>query len=231
MQWNTLRARFFAAAIAAAVGMPLSSIAADSDKSGGKEKEKQSQSEKSEHRKLKAFELEHRDPQQIQQILALHKQTNGASAAHHPAARVGAAALSRQHKGLASAVDTENKILFVRGSEDEIQQVEKLVDAFDVKDGKLEKHKFCDLQLIPIRQKTAPQVQSTLTQLQLDHKLIQLGDLSLVVLREGDSEKSEKKLEQSEKVISKLDAKKSKSGEEDEERDGDKNKDKKEKDE
>jgi hypothetical protein len=199
-------------------------VPADESDKNQREGERQAQAEgegeKRKTRQLKAFDLEHRDPQQFQQILALRGQgaRPGAFGAQQqfpgrsaPGVRppgqqgVGSAQDAGQDR-LSIAIDAESKVLFVRGSEDQIEEVEKLVEAFDKPSDELEKHEFGDTRLIPVSQEQSQRVRATLAQLQLEHQMVSLGDVSLIAICPGDSDAEKQKAEQVEEVVAKLKA-------------------------
>ena len=171
--------------------------------------QKQDQEEKPqkpEPRKLRVFELEHRSPQQIQQLISLH----GQRPVHYgpggvPGTTVGYRGVPQQN--LSVAVDNEHKLVFLRGTEKQLGEVEELIDAFDVAEGDIKKQTFGDLHLIPVRGGMSNQVSSILGQLQLPAQLVQLGEVGLIVVRTGEEE--EDHLQQVEEVISRVESAKS----------------------
>lgn len=228
VHWSQLGA---ATLLAALLALPA---VAEDDKSGqdrnNDEQQAQSDkgSDKDQTRELKAFDLEHRKPQEIQQILALRKQAArtpaGTVAPGQPhAVRPRTAGFRPQQDRMALAADNENNVLFVRGSSDQIKEVEELVDALDVSAGDLEKKKIGDTRLIPISADSTARVRSALTQLQLDHQLMQLEDVSLIVVCTDGSDESEKKASQVEEVVSKLEADKDLGGSSEQDSDNDDN--------
>lgn len=159
---------------------------------------------------LRVFELKNRDPQQLITIISLVTQADSEAQAALPGQPGVAAGTPRiaGFRGVAgdrilTAASSEEKILFVRGSEDQIKEIEKLVNAFDVKDEQLQPHDFGDLRLVPIRGKDPSQVQSTLSQLNLSGQALRVGEMSLVVFRMDDGRDEQRK--QAEEVVKKLD--------------------------
>lgn len=203
-------------ALAAMLAMSVPALAQDDSDKKDKKNDGQSQAKKDEARELKAFDLEHRKPQEIQQILALRSQaeqrpqTPGQPAfqqQQQQQQQQQRTALFRPAKDrMAFAADSENDVLFVRGSKDQMKEVEEIVDALDVETDKLEKKKIGNTQLIPISQQSAAQVRVTLAQLQLKHQMLQIGDAGLLVICDDGSEKQEAQAKQIEEVLSKLDA-------------------------
>lgn len=164
-------------------------------------------------RQLQAFDLEHRSPQQMQQLLSLRSQSaigqpgqaiagRSANANRRTAFRPQFDAQER----MAFAVDNENNVLFVRGSKKQIKEIEDLVKALDVPADKLKKQKIGDTQLIPIHKDNVNQVRTTLSQLQLQHQLITVDDAAMVVVSHDGSDEQKAQAEQVETVISKLEA-------------------------
>jgi hypothetical protein len=164
-------------------------------------------------RQLQAFDLEHRSPQQMQQLLSLRSQ----SAIGQPGQAVAGRTtnpqqrtafrpqLDRQER-MAFAVDNENNVLFVRGSRQQIKEVEDLVKALDVSADKLKKQTIGETQLIPIHKDSANQVRTTLSQLQLPNQLITIGEAAMVVIAHDGSDEQKAHAEQVEQVITKLEA-------------------------
>jgi hypothetical protein len=129
--------------------------------------------ETNDERTLKIFELEHVDPQDIVRLLAMRDgQMAPGTAGFRGQVRdpfgTGARQVHAQDgRALMIAVHPEERLLFVRGSEEEIEKVEELVEAFDVEDGKVEKQQLNNMHLFPVDREKASQVQSTLSRLQL----------------------------------------------------------------
>lgn len=176
--------------------------------------------QKASPRQLQAFDLEHRTAQEIQQVLGLRWQSQALQSRTAPLdhqitpptsqRRVAARPQLDDEQGNTDhpvfAVDNKNKVLFVRGTEEQMGEVEKLISAFDVPAHELKKQQAGDTQLIPICKENMSQVRSTLSQLQLDHKLITMGDAALVIICQDDSEDSQAQAQQIEEVIGKLKA-------------------------
>lgn len=153
--------------------------------------------------KLKVFKLKHCQPSELAQLFAarhtnyppeltVQAQTSQAQAA---------TASPRSAEPLHTAFDDAKRLLLVRGSPRQIQELEKLVKSFDMPAEKLEKQKLGSLHLIPIRNAQASNIQSILSQLGLSSNAVQLGKASVIVLRETDEEDVEQILE----VVSELD--------------------------
>ena len=213
-----------ALALGVAVAVPLSAAAQNEQETRrnsqeSRENEDSKKEEKDKTRSLAVFELEHRDPQQLNQIIMLAEKTSSSAQAHAAtrqarATQPAAGTLGRTTLGyrgttgnkdqLVTAVNSEQKILFVRGSDEQIKKVEELVKAFDVEVQDVKRHTYEDVRLIPVRGSSASQVQSTLSQLNLQGQLLPMGDVSLIVFRADDS--NQEKIEQAEQVIEKLNA-------------------------
>lgn len=211
IHWSQLGAATLLAALLALPAVAEDDKNGQNGDNGDQQKQSDKDSDKNQTRELKAFDLEHRKPQEIQQILALRKQAAqtpaGAVTPGQPAAvQPRTAGFRPQQDRMAFAADNENDVLFVRGSSDQIKEVEELIDALDVSAGELEKKKIGDTRLIPISQDSTARVRSMLTQLQLDHQLMQLEDVSLIVVCTDGSDEKESKAKQVEEVVSKLDA-------------------------
>jgi hypothetical protein len=171
------------------------------------------QEKRAKPRQLQAFDLEHRSPQQMQQLLSLRSHAAigqpGQAIAGQPASPQQRTAFRPQldaQERMAFAVDNDNNVLFVRGSKKQIKEVEDLVKALDVPADKLKKQKIGDTQVIPIHKDNVNQVRTTLSQLQLQHQLITVDDAAMVVVSHDGSDEQKAQAEQIEEVISKLDA-------------------------
>lgn len=173
--------------------------------------------QKKQTRQLKVFELEHRDPQRIHQLIMLCQQSSQHAQQIHAAAvqgrlgragvvvahgSVGTPGSDDQQPRLVTAINAEKKILFVRGSEDQLQKVDELVKALDVANDKLEPSEYGDARLVPVKSSNAPQVQTALAQLELQGQLLNLGDMSLVVIQSNGQDSQE--VEQAQQVIQKF---------------------------
>jgi hypothetical protein len=211
MKWTSIFARTATAlALAMAVAVPISARGDEHDKDRDKSDQQAAQDDQDEIRQLKVFELEHRDPQQINQIITMRTRT-AALAPGQAVVPVRPGVVPRtahfrpmDSDRVATAVNSEEKLLFVRGSEDQIKEVEQLVNAFDVKDEDIKAHDYGKCRLIPVHSKNVGQVQTTLSQLNLPGQMMRLGDVSLFVFHTDDG--NDQKREQAEEVIEKLDA-------------------------
>lgn len=228
---RTMTHRWIASPIALALGAMLvvaspASAEDDKDKDNPDRKERQAerqaereqarqerQENRNRPRRLQAFDLEHRSPQEIQQLLSLRTQSAMpqpgqpiASRSTGPQQRTAFRPQLDAQERMAFAVDNENNVLFVRGSRQQIKEVEDLVKALDVSAGKLKKQTIGKTQLIPIHKENVNQVRTTLSQLQLPHQVITVEDAALVVISHDGSDEQKAHAEQVEQVISKLEA-------------------------
>jgi type II secretory pathway component GspD/PulD (secretin) len=148
--------------------------------------------------KLKGFKLKHCQPSEFAQLFAArHTNYPPALATQEHAAAAGSQSAAALH----TAFDDAKRLLLVRGSPRQIQELEKLVKAFDMPAEKLEKQKLANLHLIPIRNVQASNIQSILSQLGLSSNAVQLGKASVIVLRDT----GEEDVEQIEQVVSEFD--------------------------
>ena len=201
--------RIAAATTAAALAVPAASFAQDAKgESGNRESERQTQTDRSEsnERTLKVFELKHCKPQEMQRLLALQSQ---AIAGRVLALQTAPGQTTVGYRGipqgeLSVATDGDKKLLFVRGTENRLEEAEQLIQAFDTEADDLEKKDVGDVRLIPIRTSNAAQVQAVLGQLQLPAQMARLGKASVLVVPMTDG--NEKDAEQIEKVVSELKA-------------------------
>lgn len=172
----------------------------------GEEHENENQEKKT--RQLQIIELEHRDPQQLMQVLALSDDV--AHQGHQAYYRAPAAGVAgqpqadqqQQQKERATvAANSEKNVLFVRGDSEQIERIERLVKALDVKNEDLQPQDVAGHRIIPLSSEQAGKVQSTLTQLGLAGRMIAMGDVQLITY---SGEEKDEKYEQAERVINKL---------------------------
>lgn len=153
-------------------------------------------------RQLRVFQLEHSNPRDIQHLLSIRMD--------RPAPRgtaegqVTAGYRGTAQEDLAVATAEEDGLLFVRGSEEKIKEVEQLVKALDVPQEELQKQSVGDLHVFPISSDRAQDINSILAQLGLDAQLVPMGDMHLVVASADDSEEAATNLQQVEEVMSRL---------------------------
>lgn len=208
--------------------------AADPEATVSKEKQGQREKQEKQARKLQVFELENRKANEIQQLISLHTQATQQQAqlaAQHDPREVAPPGIGQptgvqrttgfrgpQQPQLSVAADPEQNLLFVRGSADQLKQVDELVSALDVADDQLEKQSFGELHLIPVRHGKAAQVQQILGQLQLQTQMVAMGEVGLIVVRTDAENGEADQLEQIEEIVSKLEAGKSDAKEKKEEK-------------
>jgi len=232
MMGQTLRRMGLAVLLGAAFALPFPAIAQerdrqDKDRQDTKEKSVDKRAEKAKW-KLAVFELKHRNPQELTQVLNLRVGTMPIAppmvptAGFNPAypvrqgvpggfvsvAQPQAAVTTSGYRGAEGqmflAFDPEAKLLFVRGPEDQVRKVEELVKALDVPNDKLQKAEFGDLHLIPVRQDKLPQVARTLSMLRINNQVLTIGDAAMIAVR-ADGE-DDGVAEEVREVISKYDA-------------------------
>ena len=214
----------------------------DENSNQGQDKQEQ---EKDEVRTLKAFDLEHAKPQEmvtlIQTISARQHQAEMNRKAKEQAEKRAEkqerdpsqaatvpnapqrtqvqfrpySAIPQQNR-LAVAVDEESKTLFVRGTSEQVSGVEKLVETFDTESGKLEKQEIDGVTLVPVKHDRLQQINTILSQLQLQTQALRVGDTAVLILPDD-----EERAKQAEQVIARLMEKSSESATEDEEADSD----------
>jgi hypothetical protein len=171
---------------------------------GGQQAQDQSQDGDRGRRRLKVIKLEQRDPQQLTQVMNLWSEVTQSSQLQAFPAQAAAAQQQQPQAKLAIAMDHEKKLLFVRGSEEQLDKIQSLIDAIDVKDDELESLDFAGHRLLPIHGENASQIQSMLGQLGLDGRVIRLGEASLIAYRTDGDAADDEKLEQAEEVINQL---------------------------
>lgn len=109
-------------------------------------------------------------------------------------------------KKIVVAISEENDILFVRASKEHMEQVQKLVDCFDVEDSKLKKAEMEKVTIIPVSLDDARQVESALQQEQLqNHQIFKMGQVAVVVI--GDDEQNGENRKKAEEAVSEFEKK------------------------
>ena len=224
-------------AVAAAVAMPLAACGqqpqsqtqqqtqqtAQDDQQQSQQKEggeQDGQQEKqADQRKLQVFQLKHRDPQHLGQLIGLAEQAaaqgesfNLVTAAGQPLGSGFGGRIVTGYRGtpdsgakenrLVTSIDAEKQILFVRGTDDQLAKIKELVSKFDVEDQQLQRHTYGSLRLIPVHSQDSGRVRNTLTQLELPSGMLTMGQVSLVVFHETSGDKE--KIAQAEQVIDAL---------------------------
>jgi hypothetical protein len=159
-------------------------------------------------RELKVFELQHRNPGEIQQLL-------NARPTSYPGVRQAViigrissrpAELDQQSQTPPPAIagDADSRALFARGTKEQLQQIEELVKAVDVPMDQFKPQTIGDKHLIPIHGDGTQRVLNTLTQLQLPHQPVQMGEGAIIVLCDDGSGDFQTITEQTQQVIAKL---------------------------
>lgn len=177
------------------------------------EQERQTQAKERQKITLKVFELEHRTPQEMAQLLRLHSgQMMGQALPTQPprpgAAQPRPAPRTTGYRGAAQATrivameGEDAKFLFVRGPEDKVNEIEQLVESFDVSGGEIEKQKIGNVHLLPVRNGKAQQIHAVLGQLGLPTQMVQLGETALIAVHANEEDKDQ--VQQVEQVIDKL---------------------------
>jgi vacuolar-type H+-ATPase subunit I/STV1 len=151
------------------------------------------------------FELKHRDPQQLTPIISMVIQAES----QLQAGTVTGTPYAAGYRGVAQprvamAANSEEKLLFVRGSEEQVKEIEKLVGALDTEDDQLKPHDVGNYRLVPVRSKDTSQIQSSLSQLNLPGQALNMGEISVVAFRTDDGKDEQRK--QAEEVVKKIDA-------------------------
>lgn len=154
-------------------------------------------------RKLEIIELQHRDPQQLVQLLSLWDQValpglggRGRVVVQRPSLQ------DRTDPRLAIALANEQKLMFVRGTADQIEKIKTLVTAIDVADDAVKPQDFADHRLIPIPGDNSGPIQSTLTQLELEGQMLRVGNTTFLAYKLDDE--GGERLQQAEQVIARL---------------------------
>ena len=183
-------------ALAAILALPLSILADEHENGQARNDEAaEEQREEQETRKLSIIELEHRSPSEIRRILALGTEAAPQRLGFRP---------TPDGQDLHIATDEERRLLFVRGTEQEVQKIEELVDVYDRPADQVEKHQYNDMYLLPIDAEAAEDTRSLLAQLRYPDELISIGDVQLLVVRGDDREDAEEQVNQIERILEKL---------------------------
>lgn len=203
--------------LSAACAMPMAGFGEDNgdeNNNGSERQAQQTEDKQKQDLKLKVFELEHRTPEEMAQLLRLQSgqvqgQAFGQPGAAQPgAAQPGPATRTAGYRGtdqparVVAIKDEDTDFLFVRGPEKKVDEVEKLIDAFDVPADEIKKQQVGDVHLIPVRNDKGQQVQTVLGQLGLQSRMLRLGETAMIAIQ-ADEDKQDQ-LEQAEKVIEKL---------------------------
>lgn len=154
--------------------------------------------------KLQIFELKTATPQDVLQLLRMHGgfphiANFGASGGGYPYY------LQQQNQPnqpqLRIAADEQKKLLFVRGPEDQLQGIAKIIESFDAPPEQMEPQMLGDKYIMQLRHSDPGQVSQVLQQLQLSSYVMQYGNRSFLVLNSKGAE-----LEQAKEIVARLDA-------------------------
>lgn len=153
-------------------------------------------------RKLEIIELQHREPQQLTQLLGLWDQVALPSSGRGRAAVRRPSLEEQPEQRLAVALDNERKLMFLRGTAEQIEKIKALVAATDVADDALKPQDYADHRLIPVPGDSSGQIQSTLGQLDLAGQMLRVGETTFIAYKTDDEDGE--RLQQAEQVINKL---------------------------
>lgn len=246
MTGRTLRRLGLASVFGAALALPTPAIAQEKERQDparpaqeraaekqnqaqpGQERSTEKQAAKTEKAKwtVKAFDLKHRNPEEVNQILTSRWDDPSRIAPQgsmvvigpggypvrvgvpQPIQPVSTTQRTSGYRGsdsqLLVSFDPQARLFFVRGPEAQVREAEALVKALDVPDGQLKAVEFNGMHLIPVRQEKMQQVTQTLSNLRINNHTTTLGGAAFVVIR-GESE-DDGIVEQVRTVISKYDA-------------------------
>jgi len=165
--------------------------------------------QKAQSRELKIFTLQHRKPEEIQQLFSIQSQSGArqvlrpAAVAQQSGGQQGGGAQA-QPQPIAIAADGQSNSLFVRGTAEQIQHIEQIIKAVDVPAEQFKQQTIGSTRVIPIAHDHANRVRTTLSSLQLPHQIVPMGDMSLVVISNDGSEDFEANAKQTEEVLTAL---------------------------
>ena len=168
-----------------------------------------SEKEKEQKLELQVFQLKHAKPQEMIRLLQMHSgvaaglpQFGGSGFGPRYGTTFGYRGQPAQNRpGLRVAADEEKAMLFVRGPEEQVQEVSRLVKAFDapadeMTEGEQVEGRF----VVPLRRADPQQATSILQQLQFTCQTLEIGETTLLVINaEGED------LKQAQEVIARLD--------------------------
>ena len=211
MTGQTLRRLGLASVFGAVLALPTPAIAQEKERQDRanptQERSAEKQATKTEKAKwtVKAFDLKHRNPEELNQILTSRwddppSRQQGSVVMIGPGGypvRVGipqpvqpvattqrTSSFRGTDSQLLVSFDPQAKLFFVRGPEAEVREAELLVKALDVPNGQLKQVDFNGMHLIPVRQEKMQQVTQTLSALRINNHTTTLGDASFVVIRD-----------------------------------------------
>ena len=176
--------------------------------------------EASQPKQLKIFQLENITPREFSELFRRYgSQTltgaqtgaypgseayaSGGGATAPPAPATEAQGATREQVRI--AVDDEKGLLFVRGPQKKIDEVSKLIEAFDVAPGEMQKQQFGDTHLIPIPEEHAQRVAKVLRELQMSSSVWGVGKARVLIFRaDSENEEAQQQMEQAQEIISRL---------------------------
>lgn len=178
------------------------------DEKSQEQSDQESDEAQQEPKELKAFELKHREPGEIQKLAALGDQspTAGKRAKQFVRGQQRTSFYRGAPQKLVLAADDESGILFARGTSDQIEQITKVIDAVDKPADELEGQSIENARLIPVTKEQGANVRRVLSQLQLPHEMVGLSDGGFIIVCHGESDEQKAEAKQVEEVISKITA-------------------------
>ena len=232
MTGQTLRRLGLASVFGAVLALPTPAIAQEKERQDPAQPAQERTTEKQDAKPakakwtVKAFDLKHRNPEELNQILTSRWDNPSRIATQGVAVMIGPGGYpvrvgvpqpvqpvattqrTSSYRGADSQLlvsfDPQAKLFFVRGPEAEVREAEALVKALDVPNGQLKAMEFNGMHMIPVRQEKLQQVTQTLSALRINNHTTNLGDASFVVIR--DESEDDGIVEQVRTVISKYDA-------------------------
>ncbi|HET6573765.1 MAG TPA: hypothetical protein VFG68_09205, partial [Fimbriiglobus sp.] len=216
----------------AVLALPAPAIAQEKERSGqadpaqGRSADKQTAKTEKAKWTVKAFDLKHRNAEELSRVLMgqwndpARIAPQGVAVVIGPSGypvRVGvpqpvqpapATRRTSSYRGsddhLLVSFDPQAKLFFVRGPEAEVRAAETLIKALDVPNGQLKQVEFDGMHLIPVRQDKLQQVTQTLSNLRISNQTTTLGNAAFVVIH--DETKDGGIVEQARTVIAKYGA-------------------------
>lgn len=229
MTGQLLRRLGLPALFGAALALPTPAIAQERSGQADPAQERSAEKQQAKPTKAKwtvmAFELKHRNPEELNRVLTGQWNDPSRIAPQGVAVMIGPSGYpvrvgipqpvqpattqrTSSYRGsddrLLVSFDPQAKLFFVRGPEAEVRAAETLIRALDVPNGQLKAVEFDGMHLIPIRQEKLQQVTQTLSNLRISNHATTLGNATFVVIR--DESEDNGIVEQARTVIAKYDA-------------------------